>query len=82
MATWIKQPWIENALKSGANSLPKIARAQVLKVRCRKVYDPELRKPCNRRLFTAAKLAKIGAKYEIASKVLIFVSLSRILAQC
>ncbi|XP_020632694.1 uncharacterized protein LOC110069505 isoform X2 [Orbicella faveolata] len=32
MATWIKQPWIENALKSCANSLPKIARAQVLKL--------------------------------------------------
>ena len=71
MAAWIKQPWIETALKGSANSLPKIARAQVLKVRCRKVCDQQLRKPCNQRIFKAAKIAKIGAKYKIASKVLI-----------
>ena len=64
MATWIKQPWIENALKSRANSLPKIARAQVLKVRvrCNKVFDLELRKPGNQRIFQLAKLAKKMAR--------------------
>ena len=33
MASWIAKPWIEQALRSpDSKSLPKIARAQVIKV--------------------------------------------------